>query len=113
MALIEAQNPTGVLANGVKLVGESFLPGASLLMEGKFLDGAAHSIIGLGAKVVFGPLGLVLVCADSFAKATTQKSLWNYATDTYHAQIEKRKKDQEASAASTEAPAVKVIKNTA
>lgn len=112
MAQIEAQNSTGVLANGVKLVGESFLPGASLLMEGKFLDGAAHSIVGLGAKVVFGPLGLVLVCADSFAKATTQKSLWDFATDAYHTQMEKRRKDPVVDSSSTVAPAVKAIKNT-
>ena len=60
--------PMNTLSNGVKLVGEALLPGASLLMDGKFADGAAHAVVGLGARLFLGPIGALVVAADSFSK---------------------------------------------
>jgi hypothetical protein len=74
---------SNVLSNGAKLVGEALLPGASLLMDGKFLNGAAHTVIGLGAKALLGPAALMVVCADSFAKSVTDKSLYGHASDAW------------------------------
>ena len=61
--------------NAVKLVGEAFVPGASLLMDGKILAGGAHLIIGTWAKMALGPVGLALVVANSYATSVTGKNL--------------------------------------
>lgn len=63
--------------NAVKLVSEGVvLPGTSLLLDGDFKAGAGHAVVGVLARVVFGPLGWFVVAADSYAKSTTGKSLW-------------------------------------
>ena len=69
------QTQNTVAENAVKLVGEVFVPGASLLMDGKILPGGAHLLAGVLAKAVLGPVGLALVVANSFSKSTTGKSL--------------------------------------
>lgn len=61
--------------NAIKLLGESFVPGASLMMEGHILAGALHTVVGTLAKAALGPAGLALVIANSFAKASTGKNL--------------------------------------
>jgi hypothetical protein len=63
------------VSNAVKLVGETFVPGASLLMDGKILAGGAHLLIGTWAKLAFGPVGLALVIANSYATSSTGKNL--------------------------------------
>lgn len=83
-------NPSNVLVNGAKLIGEAVLPGASLLMDGKFVNGAAHSVAGLGARAALGPLGVALICADSFSKSVTDKFLWDHMSDAYKFTTEKR-----------------------
>ena len=79
------------ITNGAKLFGETLLPGTSLLMDGQFVDGIAHSVVGLAARVALGPLGLVLVCADSFSKSTTDKNLWDHISGAYNEHNEKKK----------------------
>ncbi|WP_277948887.1 DUF6072 family protein [Magnetospirillum sp. 15-1] len=73
--------PVRALVNGAKLVGESVLPGVSLLMEGKLVNGAVHTVLGLGAKALLGPAGLIIVAADSFSKSVTDKYLWDHVVD--------------------------------
>jgi len=73
-------NSAKILTNGVKLVGEAVVPGASLLMDGKVVDGAAHVLVGLAARLLLGPIGLVVVAADSYSKSVAGKSLWDYAS---------------------------------
>jgi hypothetical protein len=67
-----------VFKNGVKLVGEAVLPGASLLMDGRFVEGAAHAVVGIGARLALGPFGALVVAADSFSKSVTDQNLWEY-----------------------------------
>jgi hypothetical protein len=69
------------ITNGVKLIGEAILPGTSLLMDGKFSEGATHAVVGIGARLAFGPLGALVVAADSFSKSVNDKNLWEYAPD--------------------------------
>ena len=78
-------NDLNVLTNGAKLVGEAVLPGASLLMDGQFLSGAAHAVVGIGARIAIGPAAVLLVCADSFSKSVTDKSLFTHAKDALEA----------------------------
>ena len=65
-------------------------------MEGKFVNGIVHTAVGVGARLALGPVGLALVCADSFSKATTDKFLWDHVTDAYNARVEKKKAAAEA-----------------
>jgi hypothetical protein len=61
--------------NAIKLVGESFLPGASLLMDGKILHGGVHLLAGAVAKAFLGPIGIAAVIGNSYSTATTGKNL--------------------------------------
>lgn len=61
--------------NAIKLVGESFLPGASLLMNGQIANGGAHMLVGALAKMLLGPIGVAVVIGNSFSTATTGKNL--------------------------------------
>lgn len=87
---VQQSNPSNILANGAKLIGEAVLPGASLLLDGKFINGAAHSVAGLGARAALGPIGVALICADSFSKSVTDKFLWDHLSDAYKFTTEKR-----------------------
>ncbi len=87
---VQPTNAGNVLANGAKLIGETVLPGASLLLDGKFVNGALHSVAGIGARLALGPIGVALICADSFSKSVTDKNLWDHASEAYHANAEKR-----------------------
>jgi hypothetical protein len=61
--------------NAIKLVGEALLPGASLLMEGKILQGGAHLLAGAVARAFLGPIGVAVVIANSYSNSTTGKNL--------------------------------------
>ena len=71
-------SPLGMLTNGVKLVGETMLPGASLLMDGNLVNGAAHAAIGVAAATFVAPWAVLLVVADSFSKSVSGKNLWEH-----------------------------------
>ena len=74
----DSLNPAGMLTNGVKLVGETVLPGASLLMDGKFIGGVAHVAAGAAAAAFVAPWAVLLVVADSFSKSVSDKYLWDH-----------------------------------
>lgn len=101
-------NAANVLVNGAKMIGETVLPGASLLLDGKFVNGAVHTVAGLGARIALGPIGVALICADSFSKSVTDKNLWDHASEAYKEHSEKRaaakaaKADAKAEAAQAE-----------
>ena len=85
--------PVGMLTNGVKLVGETVLPGASLLMDGNLVNGAAHAAIGVAAATFVAPWAVLLVVADSFSKSVSGKNLWD------HINVGKKTADAEVVAA--------------
>lgn len=87
---VQPANAVNIFANGAKLIGEAVLPGASLLLDGKFVNGAVHSVAGLGARAALGPIGVALICADSFSKSVTDKFLWDHMSDAYKFTTEKR-----------------------
>ena len=72
----QPEAPAGmILERGIKLVGERFAPGSSLLLDGELALGAAHLVGGLAARAVFGPLGWILVAANSYSRSVTGKNL--------------------------------------
>ena len=68
--------PTNVLANGVKLVGETLIPGSSLMMDGRIGSGMLHTVAAVVAGAVLGPIGMILVIANSYSKAVNDQHLW-------------------------------------
>lgn len=82
-APLPEKDSTRVFANGVKLVGEAVVPGASLMLDGKVVNGAAHAVVGLAARLAIGPAGLVLVAADSYSKSVSDKYLWEHARELW------------------------------
>ena len=82
-----------VINNGVKLVGEAVLPGASLLLDGNLLNGAAHVAVGAAAAAFVAPWAVLLVVADSFSKSVSGKNLWD------HINVSKKQAETEVVAA--------------
>jgi hypothetical protein len=67
-----------VLENGLKLIGEvAVLPGSGLLLEGQVVNGLLHTGTAYLAGMAIGPIGWILVVADSYAQATTGRPLWD------------------------------------
>jgi len=76
-AAVQTAETTGgtVVARGLKLAGETVAPGASLILDGNVVAGAAHLIGGMIARAALGPIGLLLVAANSYSTSVTGKSL--------------------------------------
>lgn len=67
------------VVNGAKLVADfTVLPGSSLLVDGKILEGGAHTLVGLVAARAIGPLGWILVAANSYSKSVSGTSLYGH-----------------------------------
>jgi hypothetical protein len=64
-----------LLSRGLKIAGETVAPGASLLLDGQVLPGVAHFLAGMVARAAFGPVGMILVAADSYSKSVSGKGL--------------------------------------
>jgi hypothetical protein len=64
----------------VDMVGERFLTGASLLLRGRIGEGLAHTVLGMVAYTTFGLPAMLLVSANSFARAETGHNLIELAT---------------------------------
>ena len=64
-----------LLGRTLKLAGEAVAPGASLLLEGRVGAGATHLILGAVATAVLGPLGRLLVAANSYSTSVSGRGL--------------------------------------
>jgi hypothetical protein len=64
-----------LLGRTLKLAGEAVVPGASLLLEGKVGPGAVHLILGAIATMAVGPLGRLLVAANSYSTSVSGQGL--------------------------------------
>ena len=71
-----------VIGRGLKMLGETVAPGVSLVLDGKILPGAAHLVGGLVARWAFGPVGWLLVAANSYSKSVTGRSLTEHLQST-------------------------------
>ncbi|HKV08279.1 MAG TPA: DUF6072 family protein [Thermoanaerobaculia bacterium] len=78
------REPSGgvVAGRGIKILGETVVPGASLVLDGEILPGAAHLVGGLVARWAFGPVGWLLVAANSYSKSVTGRSLVEHLQST-------------------------------
>ncbi|MBA4741461.1 MAG: hypothetical protein H2060_01975 [Azoarcus sp.] len=92
------------ITNAAKLVGESVLPGASLMMDGKLANGAVHALLGFGARALAGPAGIVLIAADSYSKSVSDKYLWDHIAPLWKRRGSKTNDALEAEEVLAEAP---------
>jgi hypothetical protein len=71
-----AEAPAGVVVGrGVRILGETRVPGASQFLDGKLKSGLLHVAVGVLARSLFGGVGVALVAANSYSKSTSGKSL--------------------------------------
>lgn len=69
------------VGNAVKLVGEvAVVPGTSQLLDGNVPYGIGYAVLGLAARALLGPVGLLLVAADSFSSSVSGKHLHEQVT---------------------------------
>ncbi|HST21995.1 MAG TPA: DUF6072 family protein [Blastocatellia bacterium] len=66
------------LKTGIDFASELVVPGGSNLVEGNFVQGGIHVVLGILAKSMFGLPGLIAVSANSFTKATTGRHLYEH-----------------------------------
>jgi hypothetical protein len=78
--------------NAIRLVGEVFIPGASQFVAGNIGSGIAHNLlagaagvalIGTGVAPVIGALAILGIKLNSFASATTGRSLLNMGSEVF------------------------------
>lgn len=67
--------------NGAKLVGETYLPGSSLLIDGDILGGGAYAAAGFIAGRFLGLPGKIFVASESFTRSIAGKGLVEMAAD--------------------------------
>ena len=61
---------------GMGFVGEYFVPGGANLIKGDLPQGVIHAAAGYAAAAFLGPVGLLLVSANSITKAVTGRHLY-------------------------------------
>ena len=70
------QETTGsVGTNAVKFIGETIVPGTSLLLDGQVGSGAVHAVGGIVGRAFLGPIGYIAFAANSFTKSVTGKGI--------------------------------------
>jgi hypothetical protein len=72
---VQVAAPTKVAA---QFASELLVPGGSNYINGDFVTGGLHTLLGLAARSVLGFPGMMVVAANSFAKATTGRNLLAY-----------------------------------
>jgi len=74
-----------VLGNGVKLVGELAIPGASQMLEGRIGNGLIHTVVAGAAVALLGPIGGLasfLVRLNSYSSSINNRNLWEVASES-------------------------------
>lgn len=65
-----------VVGRGLRALGEAAIaPGSSLILDGNLASGALHIAAGTVAKSLLGPVGWLLVAANSYSKSVNGKGL--------------------------------------
>jgi len=74
--------------NAAKLYAESrLLPGGSLLVEGKVVEGGAHTALWLGTRLaggLVGSVGWMLVAANSYSRSVSGKHLHEHVAEFFN-----------------------------
>jgi hypothetical protein len=98
-------NPTPLeqVVNGAKLVGDfGVVPGASLLVEGKIVEGGTHALLGYIAIRAIGPVGWILVAANAYSKSSSGTSLFEHLSGVVKKKGKKTVADESVAPAAAE-----------
>jgi hypothetical protein len=71
-------NEQAPLKNTLQFASEFVVPGGSNFINGDLKQGAIHLVAAVAAGAFLGPLGVILVGANSFTKATTGHHVYEY-----------------------------------
>jgi len=74
-----------VVGNGMKLVGEVVMPGASQILDGQIGRGLLHTLVSGLAMATLGPVGGLVSLAvrlNSFSSSVNSRNLWELASET-------------------------------
>jgi hypothetical protein len=75
---------SNVLGNGIKLVGEAVVPGASQFLDGRVGRGLMHAAASAVALALLGPIGGMVSLAlrvNSFSTSVGDRNLFQLAAD--------------------------------
>jgi len=78
-----SNDATKSLKAGVQFSSEVLFPGGSNFVKGDLRQGSIHAVLGVAARLAFGFPGLVLVSANSLAKAVTGRHLYETVAGLY------------------------------
>jgi hypothetical protein len=80
----KASSDDGKTPNGVKLIGELVVPGASQFIDGNIRSGGVHLLGAMASMAILGgPVGLIaslLVRGNSYTTSTMHKPLFSALT---------------------------------
>ena len=75
-----SDDPRTVIGNGLKMVGEVFVPGGGLIMNGDVATGLLHTAVSYAALAflgpVAGPITRLLVSANSYSRSISDRNVW-------------------------------------
>ncbi len=74
---------SGTVGNVIKLGGELLMPGASGLVDGNIKAGVGHALLGVAGSALLGPLGSLLVKANSYSYSVSDKHLHQHVADLF------------------------------
>ena len=69
------------ISAGLSEASEYAVPGGSNLLKGDLTQAVAHAGLGLFARAAFGPIGLLVVSANSLSVALTNRGLGEHLND--------------------------------
>jgi hypothetical protein len=78
-----AMPDSGAVGNVIKLAGELVVPGASGLVDGDIKAGVGHTLLGVAGRALLGPVGLLLVKANSYSYSVSEKHLHQHILDLF------------------------------
>ena len=73
-----SEQVTAPVKVAAQFASELLVPGGSNYINGDFVTGGLHTLLGLAARSVLGFPGMMIIAANSFAKATTGRNLLAY-----------------------------------
>jgi hypothetical protein len=73
----------GAVENFIKLIAEGLFVGGSELVDGNIKVGLGHTLLGLAVGAFAGPVGMLLVKANSYSHSVSKKHLHQHIRELF------------------------------